>query len=466
MNEDGICADTSRACDGSTGAGPGAAPPSGVAPGLSARLSGIPDEVKQNVDSSPSQADAAGAPVYRGYRPRPLMPDLKLFHGYMAVIPTIDRDDFAALEASFDEPFVGITTDGTPRSDLYSPEEPAAATDAIVDAALDFIGSLSFADQRAALLEPLESANRRRWTNAFTTWIPSGVLLDDLDQRQRDAAMAVLAATLSPRGLAEARTVMALNRALGDFVALHHDTLREWTYWFTIYGEPSVDEPWGWQLMGHHLVLNCLIANGHVELAPVFMGAEMVEIDEGPLAGASALQDEQRAGLALVRSLSAEQQGVAVLHRTMITSELPPEMQGRVEGRHRAGAGRDNLVLPYAGIRASELDAAQQQLLLDLIDVFVGRKAKPHAALELDRIRRHLGETHFAWIGDPDSDGPFYYRVHSPVTLLEFDHHAGIFLTSEEPQPFHIHTIVRAPNGGDYGIELLRRLDARLTPRR
>ena len=77
--------------------------------------------MKQIVDSSSSPAEvaAAGPALYRGFRPRPLMPDLKLFHGYMAVIPTIDRDDFAALERSFDEPFVGITTDGTARSDLF-----------------------------------------------------------------------------------------------------------------------------------------------------------------------------------------------------------------------------------------------------------------------------------------------------------------------------------------------------------
>src|SRR5579859_4480849 len=154
MNEgccDAIRPDTSREGDG-IGAAFGPSPrPARVWGGVSARLSGIPDEVKQKAGSSSPQAAAAGAPVYRGYTPRPLMPDLKLFHGYMAVIPTIDRDDFAALEASFGEPFVGITTDGTPRSDLYSPDEPAAPTDAIVDAALDFIGTLRFADQRAAL---------------------------------------------------------------------------------------------------------------------------------------------------------------------------------------------------------------------------------------------------------------------------------------------------------------------------
>ena len=187
------------------------------------------------------------------------------------------------------------------------------------------------------------------------------------------------------------------------------------------------------------------------------MGAEMVEIDEGPLAGASALREEQAAGLALARSLSAQQRSVAVLYPSMLTADLPPPLQGRVEGRHRAGAGRDNLVLPYAGLNASELSDEQVGLLLALVEVFVGRKAQAHAEQEMERVRRHLGQTHFAWIGDPDSDGPFYYRVHSPVLLLEFDHHAGIFLTSDEPQPFHIHTIVRTPNGGDYGMALLRR---------
>ena len=269
--------------------------------------------------------------------------------------------------------------------------------------------------------------------------------------------MAVIEATMSPRGFEEARTVMALNRALGEFVRMHHHSLREWTYWFTIFGEPSEREPWGWSLMGHHLVMHCLVRDGELVLSPVFMGAEMVEIDEGPLAGASALGEEHVAGLALARALTPAQRAVAVLYPSMLTADLPPPLQGRVEGRHRAGAGRDNLVLPYAGLNASELSDEQLGLLLALVEVFVGRKAQAHADQEMARVRRHLGETHFAWIGDPDSDGPFYYRVHSPVLLLEFDHHAGIFLTSDEPQPFHIHTIVRTPNGGDYGIALLRR---------
>jgi hypothetical protein len=31
-----------------------------------------------------------------------------------------------------------------------------------------------------------------------------------------------------------------------------------------------------------------------------------------------------------------------------------------------------------------------------------------------------------------------------------------VFLTNAEPAKFHVHTIVRTPNGNDYGLDLLR----------
>jgi hypothetical protein len=73
-------------------------------------------------------------------------------------------------------------------------------------------------------------------------------------------------------------------------------------------------------------------------------------------------------------------------------------------------------------------------------------------------VRAHLDETHFAWIGGTGPDAVFYYRVHSPVVLIEFDHQGPIAL---EGPPVasrrHVHTVVRTPNGNDYGTDLLRR---------
>ena len=51
---------------------------------------------------------------------------------------------------------------------------------------------------------------------------------------------------------------------------------------------------------------------------------------------------------------------------------------------------------------------------------------------------------------------PFYYHIHSPVILIEFDHLPGIIWDNLNPTRDHIHTVVRTPNGNDYGRDLLR----------
>src|SRR5262249_45182400 len=73
----------------------------------------------------------------------------------------------------------------------------------------------------------------------------------------------------------------------------------------------------------------------------------------------------------------------------------------------------------------------------------------------------HLRDTHFSWIGAYDDHGPFYYRIYSPVVLIEFDHQPGIVYANDEPTRDHIHTVVRTPNGNDYGKDLLRQHYAR-----
>jgi Protein of unknown function (DUF3500) len=52
---------------------------------------------------------------------------------------------------------------------------------------------------------------------------------------------------------------------------------------------------------------------------------------------------------------------------------------------------------------------------------------------------------------------PSTNRLQSPVAIFEFDRRPGVFLTNDRAMKFHIHTIVRTPNGNDYGIELIRR---------
>jgi hypothetical protein len=362
---------------------------------------------------------------------------------------------FAAIEESFTRPFRGLTTDGRLAEGLFPLRESPCDTRAAVGAATSFLDCLD-PEQRAAAARPLGAAERRVWTNAFAFWEPWGVCLDHLTPAQREAAMTTVGACLSSRGLALTRTVMRLNEALGELIDALQDSLREWMYWLTIFGMPSTTEPWGWQLMGHHLIYNCLIRGTQMVLTPAFLGAEPSSHDEGPYAGLRAFDEERDRGLALVRALTASQRERAILYRAMRNADLPPALNSRDEGRHRGGAGRDNAVVPYEGIPAAELSDGQRGVLRALVETYVGRLAEDHAAEKMAEVDRHLGDTHFCWIG-PDEEGrPFYYKVHGPVLWIEFDNHPGIFLDNDEPEPFHVHTIVRTPNGNDYGMDLLR----------
>ena len=77
----------------------------------------------------------------------------------------------------------------------------------------------------------------------------------------------------------------------------------------------------------------------------------------------------------------------------------------------------------------------------------------------MEEVLQHLNDTYFAWIGESTNDAVFYYRIHSPVILIEFDHQRPIGnpgLTPNVPTRQHIHVMVRTPNGNDYGKDLLR----------
>jgi hypothetical protein len=114
------------------------------------------------------------------------------------------------------------------------------------------------------------------------------------------------------------------------------------------------------------------------------------------------------------------------------------------------------MVLPFEGVRAESLTRGQQEVLLSLVHAYVGCLRPGHDRLKMDEVKAHLAETHFSWIGGYGDDDVFYYRVHSPVILIEFDHQNGVFLDNDEPEKFHMHTVVRTPNGNDYGRDLLR----------
>lgn len=366
-----------------------------------------------------------------------------------------------ALQALVDErakalsqPLRGLTADGSIRPGLFPLRATGASTDPITRAAAAFIRALD-AGQREQAVFPLDADERRQWLNIHPFVFRHGVILEDLAPAVRRLAVEVMRASLSARGFAQARDIMRVNGMLAGLTGRHED-YGEWPYFFSLFGEVGRGRPWAWQIDGHHLCLTCAVIGDQLVLSPAFMGSEPCHVLDGPLAGTMLFTAEERSGLDLVRSLDDDQASRAILRPSLHPSELPPEMQDPFDGRMVAGAFRDNAVVPYAGAPASGFSEHQRLRLRALLATYAGWMREGHCGLRMSEIDRHLDETYFAWMGAVGEDEPFYYRVHSPVVLIEFDHHPGIVFDNTVPSPNHIHTIVRTPNGGDYGLDLLR----------
>jgi hypothetical protein len=341
------------------------------------------------------------------------------------------------------DPFKGVTTNGTVQPGLFAIRSTGVSTKPVMDAAAQFVASLT-PEQRKTSTFKVDDSEWRRWNNVHRA-ARAGIAFKEMTEAQQTRAFNLLEAGLSARGLEKTRNVMRLNETIAELTT-NFTEYGEGLYNLVVLGEPSLTEPWGWQLEGHHLIINYFVLGDQVVMTPAFWGSEPVIAESGKYKGIAVLQDEQNKGLALMQSLSADQQ-----QRAAITPGK------KTANNAQAQAFRDNLQLTYAGIKASDLNAKQREALVGVIAEYVNNMADGHAKVRLDEVRAHLADTYFGWIGETAADSVFYYRIHSPVILIEFDHQTPVALPGpREPGRRHIHAVVRTPNGNDYGKDLLR----------
>jgi len=340
------------------------------------------------------------------------------------------------------EPFRGLATSDGVQPGLFPLRGTGADLSGVRKAAEDYLAALSpqeLAEGRFAM----DDVSWRHWSNGARYFLRHGLCLEDFDEDKRRRVLAVLRAGLSPYGYQQVVDMMHLNLTIGELRG-EQDRLNEWVYWFSVYGEPEHGGPWGWQLDGHHVNVNCVFVGDQMILTPTFLGAEPVIARGGKYAGTMAFRREEAMGRQLFTSLNGDQRKLAV-----IAEELPHGLF--------AGAFRDNFELDYEGLPLGELTPGQCEIAAELLGLYVNRAGDEHARVRMEEVRAHEADTYFAWVGDGSPDGVFYYRIHSPVILIEFEHQAGVMFDNDVPLRKHIHTVVRTPNGNDYGIDLLRR---------
>jgi hypothetical protein len=359
------------------------------------------------------------------------------------------QDLFATWRLSLKQDFKGLTVTGEVAPDLLPLHSTGASTQPVLAAVNAFLASLD-TDQRAAVSFPVQSEVWRQWSNIHRNVMRHGLCFAELSEHQHELAYAIMRAGLGARAYETARNAMRLNEHLAELTGLPEE-FGEFFYWISIFGTPSPDAPWGWQIDGHHCNINCFVLGDQVVLTPMLLGSEPVLAESGKYKGTTVLREEEAQGFAFMNALTPNQRQTAT-----IGYDLP--FDGFASGF------KDNVVVPLVGLRANDMTPAQRTLLGCLIELYTDRLPPAQAQLRLDEVKRHLNETIFAWIGEFDPVAPFYYRIYSPVIFIEFYHQPGVALPNTGYNRRHAHALVRTPNGNDYGRALLRQYQSKTRP--
>ena len=301
-------------------------------------------------------------------------------------------------------------------------------------AAKNFLSSLT-PEQRAQATYKFDDDQRFDWH--FIPKPRKGLPLKEMNSYQTKLAHALLSAGLSQRGYIKAVTIMSLEDILKQMEAGRKGAPGRDPegYFFTIFGEPSSSAVWGYRVEGHHLSQNYTVVGGKVVDSPSFFGSNPAEVKQGPRKGTRVLAAEEDLARELVTSLEGEQKKTAIVDQTAYKDIFT------MASRKAALEGQPS------GLAASKLNAKQFGMLMNLLEEYASNVPEQMAQSRMEQIKKVGKNMQFAWAGSLERGGPHYYRVQSPVFLIEYD--------NTQNDANHIHSVWRDYNG-DFGLDLLK----------
>ena len=291
-------------------------------------------------------------------------------------------------------------------------------------------------EQRSLASFDFAADERHNWH--YVPKARQGIALGVMSDSQREAALAMIAGGLSDDGYRKALSIIDHEVILGHIeagVGVGRWDRDSGLYYFTVFGTPGTEEPWGWRIEGHHLSLNYAIVDGEaVSPTPSFFGANPASVPSGPSKGLRILEDEEYLGRDLVLSLDPGQLEQATLYPV-----APPDIISRASPRVEIGGA--------AGLAASAMSGDQRGKLMALIQVYLERKPADVAANALERLNTEgLDAVRFGWAGSRDRGQGHYYRIQGPSLFIEYD--------NTQDMANHIHSVWRDIEG-DFGRDLL-----------
>ena len=325
----------------------------------------------------------------------------------------------------------------------------SSVTAKTVAAANDFLATLSPAEKAKVSFAFNSSQKTTGWSNLPTgIFQRNGLRLGDLSQRQRSAALTLVASALSRDGYQKVTDIMNGDEVLknagggqtggrqgaparggqrGGGVRFGLDE-----YYIALLGAPSTASPWMIQFGGHHLAINVTMAGSANVMTPSLPAAQPAKYTMNGQT-IRPLGKENDKGFELINALTPEQQKQAILNYQVRDLVLGP--------------GEDGKVIQPEGIAGSALNANQQAMLLDLAHEWVGILNDDAANAKMAELRANIQRTYFAWSGATKNGGLAYFRIQGPTVVIEY--------APQQGDLDHIHTIYRDPTN-DYGAKLVK----------
>ncbi len=288
-------------------------------------------------------------------------------------------------------------------------DPPGAEMKKFADA---FISTLD-AKQKSIAVLPYDTPKRVGWH-----FIPKdtrkGLVLREMNDSQRTAALRLLSAALSEAGYDKTRNIMMLESVLLELEGPGRANVRDPNkYYFTIFGEPSDSDAWGLSFEGHHVSLNFVCRGGKVvDSTPQFFAANpgtIMDDVKGKLGkGTRVLRMEEELAFELVNALDEKQLGKAKIAENAL-KEI------RFAGEAQAKVGEPE------GIAYSDLTKSQRKLLTQLASVYTDAAPDQVAEERRDLIQKNgWDHVHFAWAGATKPGIGHYYRIRGKGFLVEF----------------------------------------------
>jgi hypothetical protein len=348
----------------------------------------------------------------------------------------------------------------------------------MTDRATAFLASLS-PEQRARVQFDFGTLERFNWH--YIPRMRKGLALRELSPTQKTAALDLMKSGLSASGYATTEQIRSLELVLierekNGSVPMVRDPEN---IYFTVFGTPSAQQPWGWRVEGHHISLHLTVAAGRVRGSedvisntPLFFGAEPALLAGGPRKGLRVLGAIEDKAQALMDALDAGQRSAAIIATPVPVdiftgNDREPDLGSQL---NPMALSRQPETFAPAGLPAAKMTARQKELLKLLIDEYLSRMPDEIAQMRSRAITAEFDTVTFAWIGATRAEDapkpmpsfgcepgdarweciplgfPYYYRILGATFLIEYMNTNGN----------HSHSVWRDYQNGDFGEDLLR----------